>query len=124
MTNEVVAEMPAKTLEALRGSIAKWEAIAAGTGRDEGTSNCPLCQQFYKRAGCNGCPIAEATDSDSCDGNLPYIEWSDETASTRDQYGFRISATDKAKALAQKEVDFLKSLLPVAPVTALEQDRG
>jgi hypothetical protein len=38
--------MDAETLEALKGSIKKHENILAGTGRDKGQKNCPLCQMF------------------------------------------------------------------------------
>src|SRR5262245_41236356 len=33
--------MDDETLEALNGSIAKWQAIVGGTGEDEGAENCP-----------------------------------------------------------------------------------
>jgi hypothetical protein len=38
--------MDNQTLAALKGSIRKWENIAAGTGVDKGVFNCPLCKLF------------------------------------------------------------------------------
>ena len=38
--------MNSKTLEALKGSIKKWQRIVSGTARDEGAINCPLCWKF------------------------------------------------------------------------------
>lgn len=102
-----MARMPAKTLKALKGSIAKWEAIVAGTGEDMGTHNCPLCHAFYKHDDCDGCPVAEETGNGECHGS-PYFLW---TASFADDEPF-FANTPKRVALAQAELDFLKSLLP------------
>lgn len=80
--------MNAETLTALRGSIAKWEAIVAGTGEDKGTGK--------------GCPVSEKTGKTHCDGS-PYEQWS--VWDGPDDYG-------EAIAIAQAEIDFLRSLLP------------
>jgi hypothetical protein len=116
--------MDALTLKALRGSIAKWEAIVAGTGDDKGHLNCSLCQIFHTlyrddadSASCSGCPVFERTGETFCDGT---------------PYGDYINAFDlgagpgEIDRLAQAELDFLRSLLPdsehpsprVVPVTA------
>lgn len=95
--------MDADTLKALQGSIEKWEAIVAGTGEDKGAKNCPLCQMFHPdyvepetfAESCNGCPVKDRTKQDGCNGS-PYMEFC-EDATTEN---------------AQKELDFLKSLLP------------
>lgn len=99
--------MDAKTLATLRGSIAKWEAIVAGTGEDKGIENCPLCKLFYSAVDnnthrCKGCPVEEKTGQTHCDGS-PYEQWS-ELATEEDSY--------EARELAQAELDFLRSLLP------------
>jgi hypothetical protein len=105
MTNK----MNAKTLKALRGSIAKWEAIVASEGSDHGIDNCPLCQMFrivigFKtisfKTNCDGCPVKARTGHDGCRGT-PYDEWDSGVADT-----------PELVALAQAELDFLKSLLP------------
>lgn len=105
-TNEVVAVMDAETLQALRASIQKWERIVAGTER-ESESQCPLCEKFCvnSRDYCRGCPVAEKTGQRHCDGT-PYYDFRDDGQSSVD---------------AQREVDFLKSLLPHEAVTALDQ---
>jgi hypothetical protein len=95
--------MDTRTLEALKGSIAKWEAIVAGTGKDEGTENCPLCQAFNgngedeTRHMCEGCPVREKTRHIGCVGT-PYDEyWEDRK---------------DAPKVARRELDFLRSLMP------------
>lgn len=104
--------MDAETLEALRGSIAKWEGIVAGTVVDECGDNCPLCQRFNpvinpavrRQDACRGCPVMAATGEKFCYAS-PYGAYA---ALDDDCDG------DEAelKALAQAELDFLKSLLP------------
>jgi hypothetical protein len=94
--------MDEKTLSALKGSIAKWESIVAGTATDKGTTNCPLCHLFHSDYGpvggyCKGCPVFEATGQRECWGT-PY-------------HAYRY---DRTTANAQKELNFLKSLLPTA----------
>lgn len=109
--------MDPKTLEALRGSIRKWENIVAGTGEDLGGKNCPLCKMFAFDAEvpCLGCPVNEATGEAHC-GNPEYAAY--------DDYRWEIGPdnldtgdpTPEEQAeltrLAQAELDFLKSLLP------------
>lgn len=108
--------MDARTLEALNGSIAKWEAIVAGTGVDSGTSNCPLCQAFNAdddTPSCAGCPVAEATEETWCDGS-PYATMWDQAESPRNANGTGYAHTAESLAAAQAELDFLRSLLPDA----------
>nr|MDQ2987417.1 hypothetical protein [Armatimonadota bacterium] len=113
--------MNAKTLKALEGSIKKWEAIVAGTGEDKGADNCPLCRvfidPFLSPDTCGGCPVRERTGSRYC-SDSPYDAWA---AGVRRDYsaavvnrggGKRIASTPKLVALAQAELDFLRSLLP------------
>ena len=94
--------MDAKTLEALEGSIKKWEAVVAGTGIDNGHRNCPLCGLFFYN-GCLGCPVSNKTQQTRCCGS-PYEEYRDlrERKCTREEL----------RNAAKKEVDFLKSLRP------------
>jgi len=106
--------MDAKTLEALKASIAKWERNAeAKTPADVliGAHACPLCRIFHWAFGgndCKGCPINDVGHS-GCEGT-PY--GAADTAFEEWLYGngklsdFRKSARD--------EVAFLKSLLPEA----------
>lgn len=96
--------MDERTLTALKGSIEKWDAIVAGTGRDYGTHNCPLCAAFYQPSNpedddCTGCPVREATGRSWCDGS-PY-----------DNYRSCKSCWGRQRA-AKKELEFLRSLLP------------
>jgi hypothetical protein len=104
--------MDAKTLEALRGSIAKWKAIVDGTGKDYGGDNCPLCRLFYdgreydESLECEGCPVREHSGDQYCWGT-PYEKWSELTKNSRGR-----ANTPEKKAAAQAELDFLISLLP------------
>ena len=98
--------MDAKTLEALKGSIAKWEAITAGTEADLMADNCSLCQAFPC---CMGCPVAEKVEVDGCN-KTPWVKWH-RAMSDRD-ISDRKADTPKLVDLAQAELDFLRSLLP------------
>lgn len=103
--------MDKETLDALKGSVAKWVAIEAGDGMDIGWKNCPLCAMFNppnaQYRDCDGCPVAEAAGTPGCE-NTPYIEWVD----SFDLLEQKIATTPELKALARAELDFLRSLLP------------
>lgn len=83
------------TLEALRGSVKKWQAIVDGTGKNRGPSDCPLCKLFFFVRLCVGCPVFERTGETGC-GGTPYMDY--------EKHG--------ELYLAQAELDFLISLLP------------
>ena len=111
--------MDDKTLTALKGSIAKWDAIADGTGADKGSQNCPLCVLFLgddEEGKCEGCPVFEKTKYAMC-GLTPYGDWwgayRRETGKgpTSESDG-AFATTEHLKMLARKEADFLRSLLP------------
>jgi hypothetical protein len=107
--------MDAKTLEALKGSIAKWEAIVAGTGVDQGCDNCPLCLAFPGGDCTNPeggkCPVAVSTGKNDCYGT-PFYDFC--KAAEWDEFldGSVVGNSEAAHAAAQAELDFLKSLLP------------
>lgn len=110
--------MEQRALKALKGSIRKWEKIVAGTGRDKGGDNCPLCLEFNDRFSqepvCEGCPVYEKTGKTLCD-NSPYDEWLRLVHAPQRQQnpgGFKVENA-KEKRAAQKELDFLRSLLPI-----------
>jgi hypothetical protein len=97
--------MDSETLEALKGSIAKWKAIVAGIGSDAGLYDCPLCALFHPRrrpeatsgAPCDGCPVKQHTGKSYCEGS-PYDHWDE--------------GDDDEEVVAKAELDFLISLLP------------
>jgi hypothetical protein len=105
--------MDAKTLEALKASIAKWERNAEAKTPAEykiREKDCPLCDLFRRNL-CDGCPVSDRTEEIFCYGT-PYdlaapakYDWI--RASSK-------SAADRAHAAARDEVAFLKSLLPEA----------
>lgn len=106
--------MDAVTLDALRASIAKWRGIVLGTERDEGHHNCALCATFLNRDDarpggmCAGCPVMLRTGVARCDGSPYETAWVKHAGALTS--GFAV--TDAARAAAQDEVDFLRSLLP------------
>lgn len=103
--------MDPNTLEALLGSIAKWEGIVKGTEVDRGVQNCPLCLRFaVPNESCKGCPVNDVTDG-GCNGS-PYDDWHQVNPWPVDDPDARAATTDDHRAAAQAEVDFLKSLLP------------
>lgn len=104
--------MDERTLTALKGSIAKWEAIVAGTGADHGPDNCPLCERYFMDQ-CFGCPVREKTRRGGC-CRSPYVQWDD----ARFKLGTCTASTPELVVLAQAEVDFLRSLLPVEAAIA------
>lgn len=106
--------MDEQTFRALQGSIAKWEAIVAGNGVDEGPDNCPLCKLFHPsvapddgRQNCDGCPVKAKTGRSYCAGS-PYDEYAEGGTS---------------RAQAKRELKFLQSLLPQEPALAQAQDK-
>jgi hypothetical protein len=101
--------MNKRTLEALNGSIKKWEMIVEGTEVDKGWFNCSLCKVFCRNAWevpegelCKGCPVSEKTGVPFCE-DTPYQDIDDYKGNVGDE-GY--------KEIAQREVNFLKSLLP------------
>jgi hypothetical protein len=106
--------MDAKTLEALKASIAKWERNAeAETPAQYLTSgsDCPLCEMFvrYMRSEgvCTGCPVFGATSQKGCFGT-PFHAADD----ARYAWVYNEGTKEAAHEAARAEVDFLKSLLP------------
>jgi len=93
--------MDKKTKQALEGSIAKWEAIVAGTGEDQGVCNCPLCRLFFGKD-CVGCPVMERTGRWCCRGS-PYDAWS----TLHDE---EMPDEKRVAEAAKTELEFLKSL--------------
>jgi hypothetical protein len=111
--------MDAATLEALKGSIGHWEDIVACRDNSSGVSACALCAMFREADGesCTECPVKVHTGMDYCSGS-PHEEFADalmavpfERKFLDDGYNFR--DYPHLLPLAQAELDFLKSLLPV-----------
>jgi hypothetical protein len=105
--------MPAKTLEALKASIEKWERNAVAKFLRETTIaawDCPLCQLFVLKSdshGCEGCPVAEKAGRDLCNGS-PWEQAYDARLQWMEDEANGAAFHEAARA----EVAFLKSLLP------------
>jgi len=107
LTGQETSTSRVKTLTALRESIAKWEARASGA--DESSAipeTCPLCvlfnnEQTPEASLCHGCPVFEAGHR-WCE-DTPYEDYTIARAT---------KVASERRAAAQREVDFLKSLLP------------
>jgi len=107
--------MDAETLEALKGSIKKHENILAGTGRDKGPQNCPLCKMFWECGECIGCPVFEKTREECCE-NTPYSYWQEHIADEHeiDYIDGDTVYCPECERLVKLEIEFLKSLLPTS----------
>jgi hypothetical protein len=104
--------MDARTLEALKASIAKWERNAVATTPAEyktGEVDCQLCYLFIYPDSCEGCPVFLKSGERYC-RSTPYMS----ASSARAYWGSTQSTDlrDRAHAAARDEVAFLKSLLP------------
>ena len=108
--------MDEKTLEALKGSIRKWEKIVDGTGIDDGNDNCPLCHLFLNDW-CEKCPVFQKNNQEFC-SHTPYSQWNRHHDDRHQKWeenedGYRIIGKCRTcKKLAREELEFLQSLLP------------
>ena len=100
--------MNAETKFALIGSIKKWQDIAAGTGEDLGSKNCPLCQRSGW-LGCRGCPVAIKTGRAFC-SHTPYEAWIQHINEVHYKHTGKAECRT-CRFLAKQEVKFLKKLL-------------
>jgi hypothetical protein len=93
---------------ALEGSIRKWQRILIGTGRERGSSDCPLCGLFNEREDddCKDCPVRQKTGKVGCHGS-PYDDWKHAGQPTD-----CTNLTDAQTLAAKHELEFLKSLRP------------
>ena len=108
--------MNAETLEALNGSIDKWNSIRKGKGIDRGASNCPLCNLYYKHdaegrcIACRGCPVMEKSGLGRCLGT-PYHGWVKYQSDNGKFLPYKVF-DEKSQEIADDEWEFLKGLLP------------
>lgn len=111
--------MDKETLEALKGSIEKWEKIVKSTtAKDEGIYNCPLCKLFHSIndifESCLDCPIYSKTNVAFCN-ETPYQKWSDHQQDKHPnstEVNHRYTGCKDCLTLAKEELKFLRSLLP------------
>ena len=113
--------MNKETLQALEGSIEKWQHIVGTTeAEDKGVENCPLCAMFW-HGGCKGCPVSEATGRDNC-RDSPYTAWAIHIRTRVSQVrgipghpqiqNHRELGCEVCLELARAELTFLVGLLP------------
>ena len=116
--------MNKRTIKAIQRSITdKWIPIRDDGKIDDGWTDCPLCGMFFNYdnpdESCNGCPVKQKTGNHGCDGT-PYEEWVNKHLEERnkiedkkDSFLYEWTAhSPEFKKIAQKEIDFLNSLLP------------
>ena len=103
---------------AIIGSITKWRGITYSHGRDEGTSNCPLCQYARSQSksssilDCKCCPIMHFSNS-WCE-HTPYKDWVQHFTREHSKYINTLKVIcETCKHHAVKEIDYLKNLLNV-----------
>ena len=109
-------EMNEKTLTALKDSIEHWKRLATGKSTENEEiyqDDCALCQVFFRRDACEGCPVneagfpnckrsawlacANAVEAWKCALHSKYDSWKD---------------TPRFRKAARALVKFLESLLP------------
>ena len=106
-------KMPAKTLCALRKSIAHWKRMRKGTQKVNESPDgecCPLCKLFQSQSmsNCRQCPVFKRTRMPGCRGTPWY--------GARFNFIMRNQGSLFQEAwenTADAEIAFLKSLLPV-----------
>ena len=118
--------MNKKVLEALKGSVKKWDKIVKSTStEDRGTNNCPLCKVFNIDLSCKGCPVYDKVKMPYCK-KTPYAKWSkhQEAKHPVDVLNYfstswrrlislhRVKDCKECLQIAKEELNFLKSLLP------------
>jgi hypothetical protein len=104
--------MNAETLEALKGSIKKWESIVHDGEEDKGVDNCDLCGLFFNHD-CNDCPVSDFSGHMCCH-NSPheaFCGYCFDKQKGAHPIIYKVF-DDKSKELARAELDFLKSFLP------------
>ena len=105
--------MNKRTLEALQGSIKKWDRIVKDArAMDRGKNNCPLCEEFWGNS-CRGCPVAKKTGVTSCN-KTPYAAWGTHLIDDHRQFSphHRVPGCKTCMKWAKAERDFLIGLLP------------
>lgn len=121
METRQITIMDSRTLAALKSSIAHWERLATGKRKHNecvGVDDCSLCGMFNKHKSlkdpapdtrCNGCPVFEHTGERFCK-DTPFDQAQD-IAGMVDEFDEPLD-TEMFKEAAQKELEFLESLLP------------
>ncbi len=114
-------EMNPETLEALKMSIAHWERLASGKrqeGEEVSVWQCALCAVFQipiesNDQKCVGCPVFEKTMQQFCRGT-PFVtaEALADSPDPDDEANRDYLDSEEFQDAAQKELEFLKSLLP------------
>jgi hypothetical protein len=105
-------EVDQEMLDAIDGSIRKWEDILAGRKEDRGTGNCPLCQNYHVTPGflepCKNCPVMGDSGAKCCDGT-PYKAWKEHHDSFHNDLP-RTIRCEQCAMLAYKELEYLRGM--------------
>jgi hypothetical protein len=102
--------MDKETKEALEGSIEKWRKICEEGSWDQGLFNCPLCHLFHAGGNdCEGCIVRIKAEARFC-RNTPYVDWRNHHANEHSVRSIFIVKCDKCQEIAERELEFLKSL--------------
>ena len=105
-------DMNAETLEALKGSVRKWNRIFCKGGVNLGPTNCPLCKLFVL-SDCEGCPVSAKSGRSGCHGTPYYAFGRHHLGSHPIFIDHRVVGKCRScKKHAKAERDFLASLLP------------
>ena len=107
-------EQTLQALQALNDSIKHWQENRDATTPSQvsvGWRSCALCLLFIS-SNCQGCPVADYLGTTGCEGS-PYDDAVDYYNDEIKYNPANDCLNDVWRELCQKEIDFLKSLLPV-----------
>ncbi len=95
----------------IRGSIEKWFRIAFQGGKDEGRSNCPLCEHYTegecRSASSEVCPVEKHTGLLGCHGT-PLTNWAKHQGAEHHNYSSGLSVQCPiCLQIAIEEIEFL-----------------
>ena len=105
-----------EVIEAIEGSIVKWQDIMGG-GEDMGTDNCPLCHTFN----CTTCPVSKFLGKEGCIPS-PYGKWLDHQEDAHQNKSWpKIIQCPECAGIAYAEIEFLREILQKEKGKMVEQ---
>jgi len=96
-----------ETLDALDGTIKKWEGVVAGV-REGGPNDCPLCDMYNNRT-CRDCPVCNQAGKPFCQ-DTPYRTWIDHLGCRKCECWCKTASCKICKSVARKMLNWLITL--------------
>ncbi len=106
----VKAARKGQRLLLIKGSIEKWSRIAFQGGKDEGRSNCPLCEHYVEScsdASGEACPVRKHSKERGCH-STPLTDWAKHQGAEHHSYSSgAIVQCPICLQIAIEEIEFL-----------------